>query len=66
MKKKIGTVDKWIRIVLGLALLALFVWGTGAARWWGLLGLIPLITALLGYCPLYSLLKINTNKQKDK
>lgn len=65
MKQNIGKVDQWIRIVIGLALIALLLFGSGGARWWGLLGLIPLVTALLGYCPLYTLLKINTNKKKD-
>ena len=60
--KNVGTVDRIIRIVLGLALLCLLFILHGASRFWGLIGLIPLITGLVGYCPLYSLLNIKTNK----
>jgi hypothetical protein len=63
MKKNIGTTDKWIRIVLGLAILSLLLWVQGGLRWLGLIGLIPLVTALVGYCPLYALFHISTNKK---
>ncbi|MDD3213951.1 MAG: DUF2892 domain-containing protein [Eubacteriales bacterium] len=66
MKKNIGTVDKWIRLVLGLALLSMFLWVPGGAKWFGLIGLIPLVTALIGFCPLYALFGINTNKSAKK
>jgi hypothetical protein len=62
MKKNVGTVDRWIRIILGVALLSLIVFLSGGVRWIGLIGLIPLLTGIAGYCPLYSLFKINTNK----
>ncbi|HPF87509.1 MAG TPA: DUF2892 domain-containing protein [Candidatus Limiplasma sp.] len=66
MKKNIGRTDRWIRIVLGVALL-LFAWlGQGNLRWLGLIGIIPVVTALIGYCPLYALLKISTNKSDAK
>jgi hypothetical protein len=61
MNKNVGKVDRWIRIVLGVALLSLIVFLSGGARWIGLIGLIPLLTGILGYCPLYSLFKIKTN-----
>lgn len=52
------TVDRGLRIMLGVALLALtFV---GPQTRWGLLGLVPLATGLLGSCPLYTLLGIST------
>jgi hypothetical protein len=59
MVHNIGKTDKIIRIVLGIAILII---GYMNHSWWGLVGLVPLGTALLGYCPLYTLLKINTNK----
>ncbi|MEA5048822.1 MAG: DUF2892 domain-containing protein [Eubacteriales bacterium] len=62
MKKNVGTVDRWVRIVLGVALLSLIVFLSGGIRWIGLIGLIPLLTGIVGYCPLYSLFKISTNK----
>jgi len=64
MKKNIGTVDRWVRVVLGLAILSLLLWAPGGLRWLGLIGLIPLVTALLGFCPLYVLFGISTNKDK--
>ncbi len=63
MKRNVGTVDQWIRIVLGVALLSLIFFLSGGIRWIGLIGLIPLITGIAGYCPLYSLFKIKTNKK---
>ena len=52
------TVDRAIRVVLGLALLAMVF--TGPHTMWGLVGLVPLITGLIGSCPLYTLLGIGT------
>ncbi len=63
MTKNIGKIDKWIRIVLGIALLSMLLWVPGGLKWLGLIGLIPLVTALIGFCPLYSLLGISTNKE---
>lgn len=58
MMKNVGTVDRAVRIVAGLALIALAV--TGPRTPWGWLGVVPLATALLGYCPAYSLFRIRT------
>ena len=66
MTRNIGTADRVIRIIIGLALLSLIFLLDGNARWWGLLGLGPLITAFVGYCPPYKLLGINTlGKEKE-
>ena len=62
MKQNVGKVDRRIRIVLGVVLLSLIVFLSGGIRWIGLIGLIPLITGLVGTCPIYSILKISTNK----
>jgi DUF2892 family protein len=53
-----GTIDRVFRVVLGLALLSLIFVGPHA--WLGLVGLIPLATGLVGFCPLYRLLGIST------
>ena len=58
MKTNVGTVDRVLRIVLGLALIALAA--TGTVGWWGYLGVVPLATALFRFCPAYPLLGINT------
>ena len=60
MNVNVGSADKIIRIVIGLVLLSLLVFLHGKARWFGLIGLVPLLTAFLGFCPLYSLLGLST------
>jgi hypothetical protein len=62
MKKNMGTTDKTIRIVIGLILIVLGIFGS---KIWIIIGLIPLITGLINYCPLYTLLGISTNKEKQ-
>ncbi|OQX86704.1 hypothetical protein B6D60_05610 [candidate division KSB1 bacterium 4484_87] len=63
MKKNVGSVDKIARIILGLVILII---GVLAQSWWGLIGLIPLVTGLVGNCPLYPILGISTCKTDDK
>lgn len=60
MKQNVGTVDRLIRIVAGLALLSLIFILEGNSRWWGLVGLLPLATGLAGWCALYIPLGIDT------
>jgi hypothetical protein len=60
MKANVGGIDKVIRIVAGLAILSLVFVLQGDARWWGLIGLVPLFTGLFGYCPAYSLFGMST------
>lgn len=60
MKQNVGTVDRWIRIVLGVVLLSLLVFLSGPIRWIGLIGLIPLVTGILNFCPIYALFGIST------
>ncbi len=65
MEKYVGGADKIGRIVLGLALLSLFYFLDGSnAKYFGLIGIVPLGTAFLGFCPLYPMMKINTLKKK--
>lgn len=66
MKANVGGVDKILRIVVGLGLLSLILILQGNARWWGLVGLIPLATGLVNFCPLYALLGLNSCPTKDK
>lgn len=54
MKTNVGGIDRVLRIVVGLALIALTL--TGAIGLWGWIGLVPLATAALGFCPLYTVL----------
>ncbi|MGD2140181.1 MAG: DUF2892 domain-containing protein [Burkholderiales bacterium] len=60
MKNNVGRIDKVLRIIVGIALLSLiFILDTGA-RWWGLIGLVPLLTGLAGWCPAYALIGAST------
>lgn len=56
--KNEGTIDRALRVVVGLAVLSLVFVGPQTA--WGWVGLVPLATGLIGFCPLYSVLGINT------
>lgn len=53
MPQNIGSLDRWLRIIVGVALLAITVYGPKTA--WGYVGLIPLVTGVMGYCPLYQI-----------
>lgn len=57
MNKNVGTVDRVVRIVAGVALLG---WMAVSGNMLGLIGLVPLATALLSWCPLYTVLGVNT------
>ena len=65
MTRNVGMIDRVIRIVLGIALLALIVFVDAPWRWVGLVGLVPLLSAVAGTCPLYSLLGVSTCPTKD-
>lgn len=58
MSRNEGSIDRALRIILGLILLSLVF--VGPATPWGLIGLVPLATGLIGYCPLYAVLGFRT------
>ena len=62
MKSNAGSIDRILRIVAGLVLLGLTL--TGNIGVWGWVGIVPLATGLLGWCPAYTLLGINTCPMK--
>ena len=62
MRANIGKVERALRILVGLVLIGLSL--GGVIGWWGWLGVIPLLTAFISFCPLYSMLKINTGKRQ--
>lgn len=53
-----GTIDRFLRVAVGIVLIALVF--VGPKTPWGWLGIVPLATGLAGFCPLYTLLGINT------
>lgn len=63
MKRNIGSLDRMIRLVVGLVLLSLVF--VGPQTVWGYLGLIPIITALVGFCPLYAALGMSTDHSRE-
>jgi len=59
--KNVGTIDRVVRVVVGLALILGFFLNTGATySWLYLIGIVPLATGLFGTCGLYSMIGINT------
>ena len=62
MKCNVGTVDRLMRIVVGLIIAVLGVWFDS---WWGLVGLVPLATGLFRFCPFYVPLKISTDNKEE-
>jgi len=58
MTVNMGTIDRGVRAVIGVVLILLVFMGPQTP--WGWIGIIPLATALVGWCPLYSLVGMNT------
>jgi hypothetical protein len=62
MTPNVGGIDRSLRILVGLVLIALAA--TGTVGWWGWLGALPLLTGLMGWCPPYAMFGISTCKTK--
>lgn len=60
MKKNVGSLDRIIRLIFGLIVLSLWFVLDGTTKYWALLGIVPLSTAAIAWCPLYPVLSINT------
>ncbi len=63
MNKNVGGLDRTIRIIVGLALIAAAA--TGTIGLWGWVGVVPLLTGAMGWCPPYALLGLNTCSVKQ-
>jgi hypothetical protein len=61
MQKNVGSADRVVRVVAGLAIIGA---GVYYQAWWGAIGIVPLATAALGWCPPYGLFGINTCSMK--
>lgn len=59
MQVNVGNTERMLRIVAGIVIIGL---GLYFQSWWGLIGLVPLATGLMRFCPLYTMLGINTHK----
>ncbi|MCX8056002.1 MAG: DUF2892 domain-containing protein [Ignavibacteria bacterium] len=64
MKKNMGKTDSILRAIIGILLL-IFTLIDPSKYWWGLFGIIPLITSFVRFCPLYVPFKISTNKDEN-
>jgi hypothetical protein len=60
MKTNVGSSDRVIRFVLGAIIIAL---GFYFNSWWGAVGVIPIITGLINFCPAYNLMGLSTKKK---
>ena len=60
MKLNVGGIDKILRVILGVALIAAAA--TGALPVWGYIGIVPLVTGLVNFCPLYTVLGFSSRK----
>jgi len=60
MKRNVGTADRIVRLILAAGLFSLYFVLEGNLRYLAAIGFVPLLTALVGSCPLYSVLGINT------
>ena len=64
MNANVGGIDRTLRIVVGIVLFALFFVLEGNARYWALLGFVPLLTGIFRFCPAYTLLGVSTCPMK--
>jgi hypothetical protein len=62
LHQNMGPVDQWLRLSAGFVLLILA--GTGIAGPWAYLGIVPMVTAMLRYCPLYHLFGVDTRRAR--
>ena len=58
MKLNVGTIDRVLRVLAGIVLIGLAA--TGTVGIWGYIGVVPLLTGLFSFCPLYTLIGLNT------
>lgn len=63
MKKNVGSADKILRYVLGVVIIAA---GIYFKSWWGVVGIVPIVTATVGFCPAYLPFGLNTCKTVKK
>lgn len=60
MKQNMSAIDRWIRAIVGILILALVFGGPRSA--WGYVGLVPLFTAIVGFCPAYRVFGWSTKR----
>ena len=66
MKTNVCGIDRFLRIVIGIGLVSLVFVLEGSLKWLGLVGLVPLLTGVFGFCPLYAILGISSCPLKSR
>ncbi len=65
LKTNVGTIDRALRVIVGVVLLTLFfVYPDASWRYWTLIGIVPLLTGLMSSCPLYTILGLSSCPMK--
>ena len=62
MIKNVGSADKILRIIIGIGIIGA---GVYYQSWWGAIGALPLLTAVVNFCPAYTLLGLSTKKESS-
>jgi len=62
MKKNVGSADKILRIIIGIGIIGA---GVYYQSWWGAIGAIPILTAVVNFCPAYTLIGLSTKKESS-
>ena len=62
MKKNVGSIDRWVRIIIGLVIAIL---GVLFNTWWGLISIIFIGTAIFNFCPIWAITKVSTVKKDN-
>ena len=63
MKKNVGSLDRWVRIIIGLVISIL---GVLFDSWWGLISIIFFVTAVFNFCPIWAITKVSTVAKEEK
>lgn len=63
MNANVGSADKIVRLVMAAVFFSLFFILSGDLKWLGLIGFVPLLTGLMGWCPMYKIFGFNTCKR---
>ncbi|CAK0774217.1 DUF2892 domain-containing protein [Azospirillaceae bacterium] len=64
MSTNVGTIDRVLRVIVGLGVLSLLFILEGSQKWLGLIGLVPFVTGVFSFCPAYCLIGVNTKGKK--
>jgi hypothetical protein len=64
VQKNVGSTERTFRIIIGIAILPLFFAIDGPLHWLGIIGFVPIVTGIMGWCPAWFVLGIRTGETK--